>query len=138
MLSLGLKFNAKVLLKELEADLVEDLDTDGPNLCTSSNGDLIVVLRHFTSGRKIHGYSGKGDLLYTLNVDDPKLKLQKQPGYLSMDLDGHFLCAADQNRIVLWNSKNGDYVNTITIPEHYNYRVCNFDSHFNLINLIVQ
>jgi len=100
----------------------EELDTDGPNLCTSSSGDLIIVLRHFTKGRKIHCYSSKGDLLYSLEVDDPALQLEKQPGYLSMDLDGNFLCAADQNRIVLWNSRTGAYVNTIVIPQHYNYR----------------
>ena len=58
-----------------------------------------------------------------MEVDDPALQLEKQPGYLSMDLDGNFLCAADQNRIVLWNSRTGDYVNTIVIPQHYNYRV---------------
>jgi len=100
----------------------EELDTDGPNLCTSTTGDLIVVLRHFTKGRKIHCYSNKGDLMYSIEVDDPTLMLEKQPGYLSMDLDGNFLCCADQNRIVLWNSRTGDYVNTIVIPQHYNYR----------------
>ena len=71
-------------------------DADGPNLCTSTTGDLIVVLRHFEEGRKIHGYTGSGDLQYTIALDGPQLALEPRPGYVSLDLDGNFVCCADQ------------------------------------------
>ena len=77
--------------------LDEDLDmsdADGPNLSTSK--DLIVVLRHFEEGRKIHGYTGSGGLLYTISLDSPQLALEPRPGYVSLDLDGNFVCCADQ------------------------------------------
>ena len=71
-------------------------DADGPNLCTSTTGDLIVVLRHFEEGRKIHGYTNSGDLQYTITLDGPQLALEPRPGYVSLDLDGNFVCCADQ------------------------------------------
>jgi len=97
-------------------------DSDGPNLCTSSTGDLIIVFRHFTTGRKIHCYTSRGEVRYTLDLDEAGLQLEPRPGYVSLDLDGRFLCCADQNRIVLWESRSGRHVNTILIPDHYNYR----------------
>lgn len=99
-----------------------EVDTDGPNLVCSTSGDLIVALRHFVSGRKIHCYTGAGNLLYQIQVDSPSVALEPRPGYLSLDLDGPFLCVADQNKVVIWNNKTGQLVNTLTIPEHYNYR----------------
>ena len=98
-------------------------DADGPNLCTNMKGDLIVVLRQFEDGRKIHGYSSGGSLLYTVNCDSAQFGLEDRPGYVSLDLDGNFVCCADQEKICLWNSRTGQYLNTITIPPHYNYRV---------------
>jgi hypothetical protein len=98
----------------------QEVDTDGPNLVTSRAGDLIAVLRHFLSGRKVHCYTDTGALLYTILVDCAGL--EPRPGYLSLDLDGAFLCAADQGKVVIWNSRTGAHVNTIAIPEHYNYR----------------
>merc|ERR1711874_782718 len=59
---------------------------------------------HFVSGRKIHAYNSEGDQLY------------------SIDMDGNFVCAADQDKVVVWNSKTGEYINTIGIPKHYNVK----------------
>lgn len=112
-------------LKESYEIGLEDLqqtDTDGPNLVTSRSGDKIAVLRHFVSGRKLHCYSGLGVPLYQIQVDNPSLNLEKNPGYLNLDLDGAFLCVADQNKVVIWDSQTGAHINTINIPEHYNYR----------------
>ena len=108
--------------EEFDDELDEEVDTDGPSLCCGDNGNLIIALRHFVSGRKIHAYNGEGGLLYELSVDHPTYELERLPGYLSMDLDGNFLCAADQNKIVIWNSKNGKYIRTIRIPDHYNFQ----------------
>ena len=88
------------ILKEQILDDDLDLsDSDGPNLCTNVRGDLIVVLRQFEEGRKIHGYTSRGDLLYTINCDSPILGLEPRPGYVSLDLDGNFVCCADQVRL---------------------------------------
>jgi len=110
------------LQEEFDEELDEEVDTDGPSLCCGSNGNLIIALRHFVSGRKVHAYDSNGGLLYELCIDLPTYDLERQPGYLSIDLDGNFLCAADQNKIVIWNSKTGHYVRTIMIPEHYNFK----------------
>ena len=80
------------------------------------------MLRHFVSGWKVHAYNGDGGLLYEVCIDLPCYDLERKQGYLTMDLDGNFLCAADQNRICIWNSKTGDFVRTIVIPAHYNYK----------------
>lgn len=111
-------------LKEdlFDDDIEDDSDADGPNLCTSNNGDMIVVLRQFLDGRKIHSYNMSGDLIYTINCDDPWLGLEPRPGYISMDLDGNFVVCADQDKIVMWSSKTGKFLNTINIPPHYNCR----------------
>ena len=81
-------------------------------------------MRHFESGRRIHAYdiSRKGRILYTINLDESSLKLTKIPGYISIDIDGNFLCAADQDKIVIWNARNGKYIRTIDIPPHYDHR----------------
>ena len=85
---------------------------------------MILVIRHFESGRRIHAYdlSRAGRVLYTINLDDPGLKLTRTPGYISIDIDGNFLCAADQDKIVIWNAKNGKFIRTIGIPAHYDFR----------------
>ena len=52
-------------------------DIDGPTLCTSRDGDIIMVMRHFKSGRKIHAYetNNDGKLLYEINIDaDPSIR----------------------------------------------------------------
>ena len=110
------------LLDEFDDDLDEEIDSDGPSLLVGNNGNLIIVLRHFVSGRKVHAYNGDGGLLYEVCIDLPCYDLERKQGYLTMDLDGNFLCAADQNRICIWNSKTGDFVRTIVIPAHYNYK----------------
>ena len=81
-------------------------------------------MRHFETGRRIHAYdvSRKGRVLYTIDLDDPQLNLMKIPGYISIDIDGNFLCAADQDKIVIWNSRNGKFTRTIQIPPHYDFR----------------
>jgi len=111
------------LREELDADL-EEMDTDGPSLCSSRNGEVILVMRHFESGRRIHAYdiSRKGRVLYTINLDESCLNLTKIPGYISIDIDGNFLCAADQDKIVIWNARNGKFIRTIEIPAHYDFR----------------
>ena len=43
-------------------------------------------------------------------------------GYISIDIDGNFLCAADQDKIVIWNARNGKFIRTIEIPPHYDFR----------------
>ena len=68
-----------------------EMDTDGPSLSCGAGGDLIIALRHFVSGRKIHAYNKVGDLLYEIKVDDPMYELESRPGFLSMDLDGKLL-----------------------------------------------
>ena len=108
------------LQEDYDEELDEELDTDGPSICCNSSGDLIVSLRHFVTGRKIHGYNREGGLLYEICLDSPELGLESRPGYLSIDLDGNFLVAADQNKICLWNSQSGEYYRTITLPKHYN------------------
>ena len=87
-------------------------------------GEVILVMRHFESGRRIHAYdlSRAGRVLYTINLDDPGLHLTRIPGYISIDIDGNFLCAADQDKIVVWNAKNGKFIRTIAIPAHYDFR----------------
>ena len=49
------------------------VDTDGPSLCCGP--DLVLALRHFVSGRKIHGYDENGALKYEICVDLPEVKL---------------------------------------------------------------
>ena len=101
-----------------EADT--EVDSDGPSLSCGPGGDLIIAFRHFVSGRKIHAYNKAGSLLYEINVDDPMYELETRPGFLSVDLDGNFLVAADQSKVVIFNSKSGAYVRTIVLPPHYN------------------
>ena len=88
------------------------------------SGEVILIMRHFETGRRIHAYdvSRKGRVLYTIDLDDPQLNLMKIPGYISIDIDGNFLCAADQDKIVIWNSRNGKFIRTIQIPPHYDFR----------------
>jgi len=117
-----ISFVEKLKIPCNEPLLDEEVERDGPSLCCGRNGNLIIALRHFISGRKIHAYNSVGDLLYEISIDLPRFALEKQPGYLSIDLENNFLCAVDQNRIVIWDSKNGRYVRTIMIPEHYNFK----------------
>ena len=110
---------------ELDADL-DQIDVDGPSLCTSKNGKVILVMRHFESGRCIHAYdiSRKEftQALYTIDLDDSSLNLTKIPGYISIDMDGKFLCAADQDKLVIWNAQNGKFIRSIAIPTHYDFK----------------
>ena len=108
------------LQEDYDEELDEEMDTDGPSICCSSTGDIIVALRHFISGRKIHAYNRQGGLLYEICLDAELYSLEPRPGYLSIDLDGNFLVAADQNKICLWNSATGEYYRTISLPKHYN------------------
>jgi len=111
------------LKEELDQDL-EEVDTEGPSLCSSRNGEVILIMRHFETGRRIHAYdvSRNGRVLYTIDLDDSHLNLIKTPGYISIDIDGNFLCAADQDKIVIWNARNGKFIRTIEIPPHYDFR----------------
>ena len=47
------------------------IDIDGPTLCTSRDGDVVMVMRHFKTGRYIHAYEtvNEGRLLYEINID---------------------------------------------------------------------
>ena len=108
------------LQEEYDEEMDEEMDTDGPSICCNSTGDIIVALRHFVTGRKIHAYNKQGGLLYEIYLDTAEYDLEPRPGYLSVDLDGNFLVAADQNKICLWNSRTGEYYRTITLPKHYN------------------
>ena len=49
-------------------------------------------------------------------------RLNSSPGYLSVDMDGNFVCAADLDKIVVWNSKSGKLIKVIPIVPHYNPR----------------
>ena len=74
------------------------------------------------AGRIIDAYNFNGSLLYKINLDASELNWESQSGYTSMDMNDNFLCASDQNKVVLWNNKNGKLVNIIQIVEHYNRR----------------
>lgn len=112
------------LKDDFDSDLGDEVDTDGPNVVTSRDGDRILVMRHFESGRRIDAYDvrNNGKLLYQIDLDHFSVGLCREPGYISIDMDGCFVCAADLNQIVIWNSKTGQYINTIKIPSHYNVR----------------
>ena len=58
-------------------------DIDGPTMCTSRDGDIVMVMRHFKSGRKIHAYEtlNEGTLLYEINIDaDSNIRYVKSGG----------------------------------------------------------
>jgi len=108
---------AEPLQEDYDEELDEEVDTDGPSLCCGP--DLVLALRHFVSGRKIHGYDENGALKYEICVDLPEYGLEKRPGYLSLDLDGQFLVAADQSRIVIFSSSTGRHIRSLDLPPHY-------------------
>ena len=110
------------LLDEWDDEHDEEVETEGPTVCCNKSGSLIVAMRHFVSGRKVHAYSGTGQLLYCLDLDTVELRLEPRPGYLSLDMDGQFLCVADQGKVVVWESATGRYVRTIQLPGHYSVR----------------
>ena len=112
--------STELLQEDYDEELDEEVDTDGPGLCSSNSGDLIVTLRHFTSGRKIHAYNQDGGLKYEICVDLPEYNLESRPGYLSIDMDGKFLVATDQTKMVVFESYTGRYIRTIELPAHYN------------------
>ena len=93
--------------------------TDGPCLMISRSGDRIAEMRHFNSGRKIYTYDGMGTMLYYLDLDHPFYNLTNMIGYVSYDMDGNFLAAADLNHIHIWNARNGNFIRKIEIPKHY-------------------
>ncbi len=107
----------------LSAD-TDTLGSDSPTLCVSRDGDLVVEMRHFRSGRKLYAYDLKrqGQMRYCVDLDDPRYELNPLPGYVSIDMDGNFLCAADLGRVVVWDSRNGRYVRSLPIVPHYNAR----------------
>ena len=37
-------------------------------------------------------------------------------------MDGKFLCAADQDKLVVWNAQNGKFIRSIAIPSHYDFK----------------
>ena len=49
-------------------------------------------------------------------------RLTPTPGFVSVDMDGNFVCAADLEKIVVWNSRNGKLIRVIPIAPHYNSR----------------
>jgi len=110
------------LQEEFDEASEEEVETDGPTVTCSRSGDIIIAMRHFASGRRVHAYNGTGDLLYTFSLDAPEFGLEPRPGYLSLDMDGRFLCAADQGRVVVWDSKTGRHLRTIVLPPHYSRR----------------
>ena len=67
-------------------------------------------------------------VLWSPAVSSPKpcrffdFRLTNIPGYVSVDMDGNFVCAADLDKIVVWNSKNGKLIRVIPIVPHYNSR----------------
>ena len=111
------------LQEEWDDATEEEVETDGPTVCSSKTGDRIVAMRHFTSGRRVHAYNGTGALLYTINIDSDQYNLESRPGYLSIDMDGRFLCATDQEKMVVWDSLTGRHVRTITLSRHYSIKV---------------
>ena len=52
--------------------------------------------------------SPQGRLLYTIPLDF--FNLNPKPNYLSIDMDGNFVCAANLDKVVVWSSKNGRFV----------------------------
>ena len=121
----GLKLHDEGSDDSMLIDDNENEDIDGPTLCTSRDGNMVMVMRHFKTGRKIHAYdtNNEGRLLYEINMDaDPLLRLTPTPGYVSVDMDGNFVCAADLEKIVIWNSRNGKLIKVIPIAPHYSSR----------------
>lgn len=98
----------------------EELETESATIRCNSTVDLIVSLRPFVSGRKIHGFNMQGATLYEICLDSPEYGLESRPDYLHIQMDGTFLMVGDQTKIGLWNSKTGQYYRTITLPTHYN------------------
>ena len=84
---------------------------------------MLIVLRPFKTGRKIHAYDmsleNPGSLIYTIDLDEPSLKLMKTPGYVSYDIHRNFFCALDDDKILIWNSRNGKFLREIPISPHY-------------------
>ena len=50
------------------------------------SGEVILIMRHFETGRRIHAYdvSRNGRVLYTIDLDDSHLNLIKTPGEISL------------------------------------------------------
>ena len=78
----------------------------------------------FETGRKIYAYDlshGKCHILYSIDIDKPK-SLITTPMYIKIRIEGNFVSIADNDKILLWNVKNGKFVQTIKIPHHYDVR----------------
>ena len=99
-------------------------NVEEPTMVVSRDGDVVIVMQHYSTGRKIHAYeTSKGRLLYTIHLDNQlKFQLNGQANVLSIDMDGNFICVADLDQIVIWNARNGHFVRTIAIPAHYRVR----------------
>jgi len=99
---------------------IDQQTSDEPTMVSARDGEQILVLRHFDDGiRRMHAYeTSTGNQIFTIKLDS-HYGLTSKPNYLAIDMDGNFVCAADLDKVVIWNSKTGDYVRTIRIPEHY-------------------
>ena len=88
---------------------------------------MLIVLRPFKTGRKIHAYdvssANAGSLLYTIDLEAPSLNLMKTPGYVSYDIHRNFFCALDDGKILIWNSRNGKFLRDIYISPHYDVQL---------------
>ena len=76
--------------------LHEGDEVDGPDICYSHSQHIILVLRHFVSGRKVHAVSSSGEQLYSLGLESPQLGLEQRAGLLPMGTGGRFFCVVDQ------------------------------------------
>ncbi len=109
------------LKEDYDSSTDTELDVDGPTLCVSRDGDLVVEMRHFVLGRKLYAYDLRrgGERRYCIDLDDPRYNLSPRPGYVSIDMDGNFLCAADVGHIVVWDSRSGRHIREVPIAPHY-------------------
>jgi len=107
---------------------------DGTTFVVSQSKEVIVVMRRFVSGRKMHAYSFKGSLLYTINLDASELNWESPSGCTYMNMNDHFLCASDKNKVVLWNNRNGKLMNIIPIvkPPSQMWDVGGWNGHHSL------
>ena len=71
-------------------------EVDGPVLYYNNFEDVVLTLRHFVSGRKMHAVSSSGNVLYSLSLESAHLGLELRTSSLSISSAGRFFGVFDQ------------------------------------------